>query len=31
MVAMLRFRAGMIPTLAGCAAAGIALSYWPAG
>ncbi|WP_029352510.1 chromate efflux transporter [Bosea sp. 117] len=30
MVAMLRFRLGMIPTLAVCAAAGIGLSYLPA-
>jgi len=29
MVAMLRFRLGMIPTLAICAAAGIGLSYLP--
>lgn len=30
LVAMLRFKAGMLPTLAACALAGVALSYLPA-
>jgi chromate transporter len=30
LIAMLRFKLGMLPTLAACAAAGVAIGFWPA-